>query len=147
LLAFLPVLACAVSGCSDYHWTSDYQSAETAAQRENRYLFIYYKWWLGNDSARMETEVLADASVASHLRDTVNVRIEKDSSVDYARYMSKFGVTAAPAFVVVAPDGTYQVRTGFVPKDRFIEFIESAKTPRPARPGSPAAAPPRPLVP
>jgi hypothetical protein len=132
----LPFVAVsAITGCQHYHWSTDYQSAEDYARQQQKYLFIFYKWWLSDDSNRMHGDVISDPAVAAHLKGMVSVLLEKDSSPEYGRYMSKFGVTSAPAFVIVAPDGSYQVRTGFIPKDRFIEFIESARTARPARPG------------
>ncbi len=135
----LSVLA-AAAGCSDYRWTSEYEEAESRARRQDKHLFIFYKSWLSNDSNRMHGDVLSDPSVATHLQDTVNVLLEKDSSPEYGRYMLKYGVTSPPAFVIVAPDGAYQVRTGFIPRDRFVEFIDSAKAPRPPRPIRPPAA-------
>ena len=139
---FLP-LALLAGGCHQYRWTTDFQAAEDYAHQQNKYLFIFYKWWLSNESNRMHGDVLSDSAVGSHLHDMVTVLLEKDSSPEYARYMTKYGVTSAPAFVIVAPDGSYQVRTGFIPKDRFIEFIEAAKTPHPARAGARPSAPPR----
>lgn len=144
VLMALPMLA-ALTGCSDYHWTQDYQNAENAARQQKKYLFIFYKWWLSDDSNRMHGDVLPDPAVSARFRDTINVLLEKESSPEYGRYMSKFGVSQAPAFVIVAPDGSYQLRTGFIPKERFIEFAESARTPRPPRPGPTVR--PRPLAP
>ena len=115
---------------------TDYRAAEQTARAQNRHLFIFYKWWMSSESNRMHGDVLTDSEVAAELRDTVNVLLEKDSSPDFAAYMSRYGVTAPPAFVIVAPDGTYQVRTGYIPKDRFIEFVRAAKAPRAQRGGS-----------
>jgi hypothetical protein len=123
-------LAPALSGCHDYRWTADYQQAEQQARSQNKQLFIFYKWWLSDESNRMHGEVLADPQVGALFQDTVNVLLEKDSSPAYSRYMTKYGVTSPPAFVIVAPDGNYQYRTGFIPKDRFIEFVRSAKAGR-----------------
>lgn len=127
---------------------TDYRAAEQQARSQGKHLFIFYKWWMSNESNRMHGDVLTDAQVSAELRDTVNVLLEKDSSPDFAAYMSKYGVTAPPAFVIAAPDGTYQVRTGYIPKDRFIEFVRAAKAPRPQRGGSRKPPPaPVPLVP
>ena len=140
ILCCIPLLG----GCANYRWTTDYQAAEDYAHQQGKHLFIFYKWWLSNESNRMHGDVLSDPAVASRLRDTVNVLLEKDSSPEYGRFMSKFGVTQAPAFVIVAPDGSFQVRTGFIPKDRFIDFIESGKTVRPSRRPSEPHVVPRP---
>lgn len=123
-----------LTGCQAYHWKTDYQKAEEQAREQNKYLFVFYKWWLSNDSNRMHGDVLADPEVGDLFQDTVNVLLEKDSSPEFSRYMSKYGVTAAPAFVIAAPDGSYQSRTGFIPKDRFMEFVQVAKTQHPEKP-------------
>lgn len=142
IIVFGATLLPVVAGCSNYRWMNDFQAAEDYARQQHKHLFIFYKWWLSNDSNRMHGDVLSDPAVGMRLNDTVNLLLEKDSCPDYARYLSKYGVTMAPAFVIVAPDGSYQVRTGFVPKDRFIEFIESAKAARPVRPGARSTPPP-----
>jgi hypothetical protein len=130
-----------LAGCHDYNWKTDYQKAETQAREQNKYLFVFYKSWLSSDSNRMHGDVLADPAVGDLFQDTINVLLEKDSCPEFARYMTKYDVTAPPAFVIAAPDGTYQARTGFIPKDRFMEFVQSAKTPHPDRPGQRKARP------
>lgn len=123
-------------GCSDYHWRSDYQQAEQRAREQQRYLFIFYKYWLDSDSGRMLSgEGLSDPAVARLLKDTVNLLIDQDFGPDYRNYVAKYGVNSYPAIVMVAPDGSYQVRMGYLPKDRLVEFIEAAKSPHPPRPG------------
>ena len=131
----------AAAGCQDYKWRWDYQQAEQQARQQNKYLFVFYKWWLSNDSNRMHDYINADPAVAAQLQDTINLLLEKDSSPEYANYLAKYGVTAPPAFVIVAPDGTYYVAGGFIPKDRFIEFIKNAKAGRSPSGKRPATAP------
>lgn len=135
----LAVLAAA--GCQDYRWRWDYQKAEQQARQQNKYLFVFYKSWLSNESNRMHGEVLADPAVGALLADTVNLLLEKDSSPEYGNYLAKYGVTSPPAFVVVAPDGTYHAASGFIPKDRFIEFVKNAKAGRSPSGKRPATAP------
>jgi hypothetical protein len=121
---FLALLA----GCQQYNWRFDYAKAEEDARQANKYLFVFYKWWLDNDSNRMlSNEVLSDPQVVAEFQDTVNVLIERASGSAYVEYMRKFGVDGFPAAVIVAPDGRYQLRLGFVPKDRFLEFVRQAK--------------------
>jgi len=134
----IPILLATV-GCQDYRWRWDYQQAEQNAREQQKYLFIFYKHWLNDESNHMHNEVLADPAVGALLQDTINLLLEKDSSPEYAKYLTRYGVTAPPAFVVVAPDGTYRVQTGYIAKDRFIDFIKQAKTTRPAE--SPRASP------
>ena len=128
-LTLLAFATCA-TGCTECKWRWDYQQAEQQARQQGKYLFIFYKWWLSNESNRMHDYIQTDPSVAAVLQDTTNLLLEKDSSPEYANYLSKYGVTTPPALVVVAPDGTYYVQSGFVPKDRFIEFVENAKSGR-----------------
>lgn len=127
----VPIVLAAV-GCHDYRWRWDYEQAEQNARQQEKFLFIFYKYWLNDESNRMHSEVLADPAVGALFQDTINLLLEKDSAPEYARYMTRYGVANPPAFVVVAPDGTYRVRTGYISKDRFIEFIKQAKTTRPA---------------
>lgn len=124
----LCLMAMCATGCADMKWRWDYNQAEQQARQQGKHLFIFYKWWLSNESNRMHGEVMADPAVGSQLQDTINLLLEKDSSPEYANYMVKYGVTSPPAFVMVAPDGTYYVQSGFVPKDRFIDFIKNAKS-------------------
>ncbi|HSW44941.1 MAG TPA: hypothetical protein VLM89_05170 [Phycisphaerae bacterium] len=134
-------------GCQDYKWRWDFNQAEQDARQQGKHLFIFYKWWLNNESNRMHGDVLSDPAVGAQFQDTINLFLEKDSSTEYANYMTKYGVTSPPAFVIVAPDGTYYTAAGFIPKDRFIEFAKNAKAgqspgdrkspPAPAKPRQP----------
>jgi thiol:disulfide interchange protein len=126
----LSIIAMCATGCTDCKWRWDYQQAEQQARQQGKYVFIFYKWWLSNESNRMHYYIQTDLAVAAQLQDTVNLLLEKDSSPEYANYLAKYGVTSPPAFVVVAPDGTYYVQSGFIPKDRLIEFIKNAKSGR-----------------
>src|SRR5690606_36339017 len=67
-------------GCSDYRWRMDYVEAESVARAENRHLFVFYKWWMSDDSNRMHGDVLADPEVGRLFQDIVNLLLEKDSS-------------------------------------------------------------------
>jgi len=144
----LALCVLAAAGCQDYRWRWDYQAAEAQAREQGKDLFIFYKWWMSDDSNRMHGEVVASPEVGALLQDTINLLLEKDSSPEYAQYLAKYGVNSTPAFVVVKPDGDYRVELGYIAKDRFIEFIRKAKAdsasnaPRPS-PHAPAAPPAR----
>jgi len=123
------MLLALLAGCQDYRWIpDDFRMAQQKAEEQNKDLFIFYKWWLSNESNRMHGEVLESHEVGSLLKDTVNLLLERDSTVGAAQYMSKYGITSAPAFVIVKPDGTYMARTGFIPKEQFIDFLKSARS-------------------
>ncbi len=130
-VAVLLALGILASGCTQYNWRDDFEAAEQQARVEGRHLFILYKWWLDNDSNRMlSDEVLSAPEVVSLFQDTINVLIDRDYGPRFVAYVGKYGVTSVPASIIVAPDGTYQVQRGYVPRDRFIEFANRAKAPR-----------------
>ena len=117
-------------GCQDYRWIfDDFRVAEQMANDQHRDLFIFYKWWLSQESNRMHSEVLTDPKVFQQLKNTVNLVMERDSTTGGSHYISKYGITSAPAFVLARPNGTFKTCTGFMPKERFIEFLKNAKSP------------------
>lgn len=122
----------ALTGCHSYHWRQDYVQAEAQARQEGKHLFIFYKWWLDSSSNRMLSETLKESKVKAQFKDTINVLLDRDFA-EFERYVRKYGVTTFPASIIVAPDSTYQVRMGFVPKDRFLSFAEWAKSPQSER--------------
>lgn len=120
------------TGCQSYHWRNDVMAAETDARESGKHLFVFYKWYLDSHSNRMLSETLSDPKVEKLFRDTVNVVLESGYP-EFDAYVQRFGVHTYPATIILAPDGTYQVRLGFIPKDRFIAFVERAKQPRAPR--------------
>jgi hypothetical protein len=131
---FVSVVACVwIAGCQDYNWQwsfqspDDIQKAEELASQEKRLVFIFYKWYLDSDANRMHGDVLADNEVGALFGDSVNLLVDKAAGPDYERHLAKYGVTAPPACILVAPDGRYKVLTGYLPKERFVELVKSAK--------------------
>jgi len=129
------VVACFwIAGCQDYRWQWNFQSPqdmqklEEQAGEQQKLVFIFYKWYLDSDANRMHGDVLADNQVGALFADTVNLLVDKAAGPAYEQYLSKYGVTDPPAFILIAPDGRYKVLTGYIPKDRFIELVQSAKT-------------------
>lgn len=92
------------------NWLTIHDQARIRAQREGRGLFVFYEKALDETSMRMSN--LLDSSAArTILSDTVNCRLnEADQSA--ASTMRLYGVTHAPAFVAVRPDGTSRARRG-----------------------------------
>lgn len=130
-LSILLALLAPATGCMQYNWRNDFEAAEQQARAEGRHLFVFYKWWPDSDSNRMlGDEVLSAPEVVSLFQDTINVMVDRDFGPQFVAYVGKYGVTTVPSSIIVAPDGTYQVQRGFVPRDRFIEFATRAKTPR-----------------
>jgi len=141
-------LAAAAAGCQEYRWRGDYVQAEKEAREQNKHLFVFYKWWLDSDSNRMLSEELSDPAVKALFQDTINLLLDKEFGPEYVEYVGKYGVTSYPASIIVAPDGKFQVQTGRIPKERFIEWVQKVKPPPAARqpPKQPAkkpASPPR----
>ncbi len=135
VVALLPSLLLLSSGCASYNWRVDYDVAETEARESSKYLFIYYKQVFDNASNRMlSEEVLSDPDVMARFQDTVNVLIDDINGEAYQQYLRKYGVTEYPAAIIVAPNGAYQVQRGYVPKARFMQFIDKAMRPSPAPP-------------
>lgn len=123
------------TGCQSYQWRDDYLAAESQARREGKYLFVYYTWWLDATSARMESETLNDQEVQARFKDTINLKLDRQIP-QFEEYMRKYRVSTVPACVLVAPDESYQVRLGLIPKERFLGFVDSAR-----RPGRATSAP------
>jgi thiol:disulfide interchange protein len=132
---FVSVVACVwIAGCQDYKWQwtfqspEDMQKLEDQARQEQKLVFIFYKWYLDSDANRMHGDVLADNKVGAMFSDSVNLLIDKAAGPDYERYLARFGVTAPPACIFVAPDGRYKVLTGYIAKDEFIERVQAVHT-------------------
>ncbi len=123
LMATIGALVC--TGCVNYNWEDNIERAEQRAKVEKKYLFVFYKWWFLPESNRMENDVLQQPDVAKVFQDTVNCLIVYDWPPNRA-YMAKHGVGQAPGFLIMAPEGSYQQRTGYVPKEAFIRWAEAA---------------------
>jgi hypothetical protein len=143
-LAVGALLALGCVGCVDYHWMNDVERAEQKAKAEGKYLFVFYKWWLVNDSARLETEVLQDERVARLFQDTVNCRIVYEYPPN-RDYMAAHGIHRAPGLILQAPDGTYHTREGYVPEDALIKWASAIlKTQEPVAASKRPPPPPKP---
>jgi hypothetical protein len=116
------------AGCLQYDWQYDFKQAEAQAREQDKNLFIFYKYFLDSKSNRMlGSEVLSDPEVVALFQNTVNVLIDSSFGPEYEAYVDDFGVQSYPASILVAPDGRYETLEGYVPKRRFIEFVESFK--------------------
>jgi hypothetical protein len=151
-LIALAVVSC-LGGCQDYKWQWSFQSPEDInriaeqARQQNKLVFVFYKFYLDSDANRMHNDVLADNQVGSLFSDTINLLIDKAAGPAYERFLTRYGVTAPPACILIAPDGRYKVFTGYIPKDRFIELIKDAKVELTELPRRPAPARPAPARP
>lgn len=132
-MIFLALVPPFLAGCQDYKWqwsfdsTAQLERAEQQAQEQHKLVFIFYKWYLDSDANRMHGDVLADPRVSSLFSDTTNILIDKAAGPSYERHLTKYGVKAAPACILISPDGRYKVFKGYIPKDQFIEMVKDAK--------------------
>ncbi|HOW18077.1 MAG TPA: hypothetical protein PLC79_03495 [Phycisphaerae bacterium] len=140
VLSALVAAGCLSGGCVEYRWEENVERAEQRAKAEGKYLFVFYKWWLSNDSNRMQAEVIDQPDVARVFQGTVNCRIVYEYPPN-REYMARHGVDRAPGFLVQAPDGSYQKLTGYVPKEAFIKWAQAAMT-TPKAPERPSKPPP-----
>lgn len=138
----LAIVAFSSGGCAEYRWEENVERAEQRAKAEGKYLFVFYKWWLANDSNRMQSEVIDQPDVAKLFQNTVNCRIVYEYTPN-REYMAKHGVDRAPGFVIVAPDGAYQKLSGYVPKEAFSRWVQAALTKGPERPNAPPPITPK----
>ncbi len=132
---FAPVIGLAgLCGCGGgYHWRTNYaefHEAEQQANDQGRFLLIFYKMAFDSTSNRM-FEVLSDPQVEAQFKDTINVLVDKVNGPQYVAYMRKYRVSEPPAVVIVSPKGLYEVRTGFVPKEPFLDFVYRVMPPEP----------------
>lgn len=141
-LLLLGLVGTASTGCQTYNWRDDFERAEAEARDKNKDLFIFYKWYLDNDSNRMlSSEVLSDPKVVGLFQDSINLLIEKEYGPRYVAYVGRYGVTTYPSSIIVRPDGTFAVKKGFTPKKAFIAFVERARGDADTQPKSARRAP------
>lgn len=115
------------TGCAEYKWEESFERAEQRAKAENKYLFVFYRWWLDSDSNRMMADVIQQPDVVRLFQNTVNACIVYEYPPN-RQYMAKHGVDKAPGFLIKAPDGSFQKRTGYIPKDAFLQWAAAALT-------------------
>ena len=112
----------------DYHWEGIYEDAVEKARRQNRELFIVYKWWLSPESTELLAVLQTRPEVARHFTETVNCLLDQDYAPNRA-HVRKYGVTRVPSVILVHRDGTYHAHTGPMTADQIVRFVTSAKAP------------------
>lgn len=138
VLAVFIGLGC--TGCAGYNWTNDLSYAEQRARTERKPLFVFYKWWLDNDSNRMIMDVLNQPEVMRLFQNTVNCELFYEVPA-HREFMARHGVDKVPGFVIQAPDGSYQKSSGYIPKEEFIQWVSRVL---PAGTTAPTKPPPAP---
>lgn len=110
-------------GCVDYRWEYDPNRAISRAREENKNLFLYFRNVFDPKCGAMEREVINTPEVAKLFQNSVNGFIEYPWFVELA---GNYGITEVPSYVVIRADGKRRVRTGYMPKEQFIAFAQSA---------------------
>jgi hypothetical protein len=110
-----------------YQWIGIYEEALERAQRQNRKLFIVYKWWLSGESNELLRR-LSKPEVARHVHDMTHCLLDWDY-VPNRRHMASYGVQKVPAMVIVHQDGTYHAKEGLPEIADIVRFIVNARAP------------------
>ncbi len=116
-----------VAGCNHgVRWEfGSYADAHRVAGASNRVTFVYFRNWYSVECTNFEEQVLKDPEVLAETNDMVCVPLELDWDRPLAQ---QWQLTAAPAFVIVAPDGNVLAR-GQAPfnRDELLKVMRNAK--------------------
>jgi hypothetical protein len=117
---------------ADYFWHGAYEEAVDLAARQNRPLFVVYKWWLSTDSTELLNR-LSQPRVRSHFTEMVQCLLDWDYVPNRA-FVAQYGVSKVPAMIIVRPDGTYHTLVGLPTVDQIVRFSAAAGSPGRAAP-------------
>ncbi|MEE9295014.1 MAG: hypothetical protein V3W34_08675 [Phycisphaerae bacterium] len=113
-----------------------FERARDQAERQNRRLFIIYKWWLDPDSTEL-IQRIRRPHVARYFQETVNCILDWDH-VANRRHVAQYGATGFPAMIMVEPTGRHRVLNGLHSDEEIIRFAVSrlyGGPPHPLPPG------------
>ena len=113
---------------AEYHWHGSYEEAVDLADRQNRPLFIVYKWWLSAESTELLQNRLSQPRTRTQFANMVHCLLDWDYVPNRA-HVAKYGVSKVPAMIVVRPDGTYHPLVGLPTVDQIVQFAVRAKSP------------------
>lgn len=111
----------------DYAWIGSYDDAVKAAARQNRKLFILYKWWLSPESTELINR-LSNARVRQQLGSMVHCILDWDYAPNRS-FVGRYEINKVPAMIIVHPDGTYHAQVGLLTVDQIINFVAGARPP------------------
>jgi hypothetical protein len=114
------------SGCSSA-WIDSYNLAEQVARSRETDLVLFYKDHLDPQSGQM-AERLEDPRVHSALTGKVKCVLVTVFEPN-AKFVAQYGVSGAPALIVVHPDQTYHAREGPMSVEQIVDFLHSAQAP------------------
>lgn len=124
--AILAVAACALTGCGP-QWVYTFVDAEKMAKPAEKPILVFYRDHLDVKSSTVQ-DWLSSPALSSDLHRFVLCSLVSAYDPN-RRYIGQYGVMAAPALVVVHPDGTYHALTEIGGVDAIAAFLRSAKAP------------------
>ncbi len=105
----------------------DFTTAERLAAQQKKERFIFYKSALAPESGQMQAD-LERSDVQQKLADKVYC-ILVDLYEPNQRFMAQYGVSRAPAVVLIHTDGTYQAHQGPMTEAGVIAFLDVSHAP------------------
>jgi hypothetical protein len=114
------------AGCAP-QWHLQYQDAEYAARAQEQPLVVFYKDPWDSSSSQME-DLLEGPQAAPLLAGKVRCMLTTDFP-PYRKYVAQYGVSQAPALILIHPDGTYHAHNGAMTLERIRAFFTNALPP------------------
>jgi thioredoxin-related protein len=104
----------------------DYDTAQTKAIDENRYIFLLVTEKSCNWCEKLKSDVLTDQDVA-HTLNSNFISIEVDRDTGYYPY--NIGIQGTPSIFILNPDDNHSIKsvTGYRDRDRLLEILNSSK--------------------
>jgi hypothetical protein len=115
-----------LTGCAPV-WHLSYDPAEREARSAEKPLVIFYKDLQNLQSARLE-DLLDQPEVAKHLSGKVLCKLIDEFPPD-RKFVSQYGVTQAPALVIIHPDGTYHRHASGASLEEVVAFFAQSQPP------------------
>lgn len=125
-LSPLVVTCLVISGCGPA-WHFDYDEAVRQARRSDRDILILYKDPLDVDSGKMR-DILEAPEIASRNADKVWCAVVPFYAPN-RKFVAQFGITEAPAIIVLHPDQTYHALSGVRTPEAVARFLDAARAP------------------
>lgn len=113
-------------GCSPT-WSLSFDDAERQARRLEQPLLVVYKDAFDTKSAAVQ-DILLSPSIQPLLKNKVLVVLTTEYPPD-RRIVAQYGVTRAPAVVLIHPDGTYNALTEVSTPEVLESFLDRSKPP------------------
>lgn len=109
------------------NWHHDFESAQSRARTESAATLVYYSEARPGRHDPLK-DALRDPELAAASSHFVRCRLYVSHEPD-RRFVGQYGVTRAPAWIVIHPDGTYHSRMGAVASADIAAFIRESQPP------------------